>query len=213
MLRLGILSVLAFVVGCSTAANIELTPVKHAPSFTGEYADLTELDSIPTLIESGAVEYPGRLKAQQISGSAIIGFVLNKEGRPTQIQCVDASDEMFGTAAILSVENSRYNTPTKEGKAVSCVIFIPFDFDWRDDDSGKKPSEFTRTELTSIYSQSAMVTGYSIVSVVRESRTVTKVTLASEKEPPKAKILHFELISGKWLLNKAKTEDATLLIP
>ena len=72
--------------------------------------------------------YPPELKQYNVSGDALIAFIVTTDGTTDQVQVVKATHRGFADAAVESIKKWRYTPATKNGKPVNCRMQIPITF-------------------------------------------------------------------------------------
>lgn len=108
--------------------------IMREPVFTGKYYKIDEVDTPPK--QRGRPQepvYPRELKSKTITGSAVIGYIVDTKGYTDQVQIGFATHKEFGESAAKAVEKWRYDPATKNGAAVNCVMFMPIEFTITDD--------------------------------------------------------------------------------
>ncbi len=88
-----------------------------------------QLDDRPKVIKQSAPVYPRALKSDQLTGSAEIEFVVDKDGVVRFPRIVSASHPDFGWAAATAVAQWRYEKPMSNGQNVDVRITVPIVFD------------------------------------------------------------------------------------
>ncbi|MFT3869219.1 MAG: energy transducer TonB [Nibricoccus sp.] len=87
------------------------------------------LDAKPEAIRQPPSAYPWVLRADAMSGEAVIEFIVDRNGRTLFPRIVSASHEDFGWAAATAVLRWRYKPPTKGGAKVDTRITETVVFD------------------------------------------------------------------------------------
>lgn len=111
--------------GCATPPQ---RAVSATISFTGEYLPLALVDVPPRVLRQKPPVYPPHWRERGIEGSALISFIVDTEGIPSQVQCRKATDQTFADAAQNAVRQWRFTPARKNGKPVSCAMEIPMMF-------------------------------------------------------------------------------------
>ncbi|MDF9826932.1 TonB family protein [Ereboglobus sp. PH5-10] len=128
LIALIIATLLVALSGC--ASNTPQSASAEAPFVApaGTYA-LKEVDAMPKPRgpRAGPV-YPRMLKDDGITGEAVVRFIVNKEGRVTDVRVVKATHELFGDAAKAAVEQWNFSPAKKDGAPVNCYMQIPIMF-------------------------------------------------------------------------------------
>lgn len=73
-------------------------------------------------------EYPDALRAEPVSGSAEIEFIIDREGRARLPRIVSASREEFGWAAATAISQWVFDPPKKDGQPIDVRVRIPVSF-------------------------------------------------------------------------------------
>jgi len=72
--------------------------------------------------------YPAELREEQVKGSALIEFIIDREGRVRLPRVKSATREEFGWAAATAISQWVFARPTRQGEPVDVTVAIPFDF-------------------------------------------------------------------------------------
>jgi len=87
------------------------------------------LDEKPTPVFRVAPAYPGALRANgRPAGSAVIDFIIDRDGRARLPQIISATQEEFGWAAATAVSQWVFKAPMRGGQPVDVKVRIPFSF-------------------------------------------------------------------------------------
>ncbi len=68
------------------------------------------------------------LRKNGIDASAVIAFIVEKDGTTSEAQVVKTTDEEFGEAARQSILRRRYSPPKKGGQPVRIAVEEPLGF-------------------------------------------------------------------------------------
>lgn len=98
---------------------------KPAPAIT----PVAALDAKPEAIRQPLPAYPWVLRADGMSGEAVIEFIVDRNGRTLFPRIVSSSHEDFGWAAATAVLRWRYKPPTKGGAKVDTRVTETVVFD------------------------------------------------------------------------------------
>lgn len=90
--------------------------------------DISDLDQTPVPISQPSPRYPNQLKKDKITGSAVVVFVLNEQGRVEDPKLEFASHPDFGKSAMAAIKRWRFKAGQKGGKSVRSNIRQPFMF-------------------------------------------------------------------------------------
>mgnify|MGYP002077211450 CR=1 FL=1 len=72
--------------------------------------------------------YPRHWRERGIEGVAVIAFIVDSEGVPTQVQCRSATDQAFADAAQEAVRQWRFSPAHKNGRVMACAMEVPVRF-------------------------------------------------------------------------------------
>ncbi len=93
-------------VGLSKGLDEKLTPIyRMPPAYPAAFAD-----------------------GEQPAGTAVIEFVIDRDGRARLPRIVSASREEFGWSAATAVSQWVFKAPRRNGQPVDVLVQIPFDF-------------------------------------------------------------------------------------
>jgi protein TonB len=90
--------------------------------------DVSDLDKPPVPISQVSPRYPAELKKQRVTGSAVVVFVLNEEGRVEDPRIETSSHPDFEKAALDAIRRWRFKPGMKDGKPVRSNVRQPFVF-------------------------------------------------------------------------------------
>ena len=122
---------LILLAGCASTT----TPVASTdtPSLPAEVFNLADLDQPP---QSAGIparpNYPVALRQSNISGHAVLRFIVTADGRTAGIVVEKATHPGFGEAATEAVAKWRYRPALKDGRPVACSLIIPVFFNLND---------------------------------------------------------------------------------
>jgi TonB family protein len=114
--------------GCSTATRPIPVPVAYQVTHSGRYVDISDTDVKPTALHMERPNYPFAFRRASIDGFALVEFIVNTSGTPTQVQVVNASDVAFAMSAVEAVKLWRFTAAQKNGVLVPCREQIPITF-------------------------------------------------------------------------------------
>jgi len=120
-MRTALMSVLAlFLASCAS-------PPAHPVAFTGQYIDAR---IVPANVSLRSINAPGPrfLGAAVRDASAVVAYMVEMDGRTSQVQLVSATDDEFGKAACEAVMRWRFTPPMKDGVPVRVARQMPFTF-------------------------------------------------------------------------------------
>jgi len=128
-LRAGLASavVLLAVSSCATP-GIALRSVHNEVHFSGPYLEVAKCDTPPRATRQVAPQYPVELRRAGYSGEAVVWFIVETDGRVSDIQVQDASSVEFGEAARAAISQWRFVPGKKGGEPVRVLgqINMPF---------------------------------------------------------------------------------------
>ena len=112
----------------SVRAADETKPVMNAVSFTGEYVTFREAKPKFRPVEQPQPVYPQELLAKRVEGFALVAFLVERDGRTTQCQVVEASDAAFGEAARAAIAQWTFSPPQFAGTPGPIAMTLPIEF-------------------------------------------------------------------------------------
>ncbi|HTL67894.1 MAG TPA: energy transducer TonB [Lacunisphaera sp.] len=126
MLRLFIALSVALAVtlfaGCAAASTSAPARIERHVAFTGSYFKIKDVDVKPVVKAMQQPVFPPQFRRPGVSGEVLIDFIIDENGKTTQIQCAAATDEAFATAAVEAVRNWRFTPARKGGRPVACAV-------------------------------------------------------------------------------------------
>ena len=92
-------------------------------TFTGDYIDARE-DIAAKIVPvfKAPLSVPIYLRQQNLDASAVVAFMVETDGRTSEVQIVSTTDQEFAEAVRESVSGWRYAPPVKDGKPVRVVL-------------------------------------------------------------------------------------------
>ena len=92
-------------------------------TFTGDYIDARE-DIAAKIVPvfKAPLSVPLYLRQQELDASAVVAFMVETDGRTSEVQIVSTTDQEFAEAVRESVSGWRYPPPVKDGKPVRVVL-------------------------------------------------------------------------------------------
>lgn len=105
------------------AACASSPPAPRNTTFTGDYIDARK-DSAARIVpvHKEPLRVPAYLLGRDIDASAVIAFMVERDGRTSGIQIVSTTDQEFAEAVRESVSGWRYAPLVKDGKPVRVVL-------------------------------------------------------------------------------------------
>lgn len=123
------LAIIAMLTGCQNQADTSQTaPIHAAATFTLPYLESGQVSTKAKPVKRVQPMYPKDLRRNGVQGYAVVEFIVNTEGVPQQVQCVDASALAFAEATVKAVSQWRYKPATKDGQAVAVRTQQRMDF-------------------------------------------------------------------------------------
>jgi TonB family protein len=72
--------------------------------------------------------YPAKLRAEALPGSAVIEFIIDREGRARVPRVKSATRDEFGWAAATAISQWVFERPMRKGEPVDVTVIIPVNF-------------------------------------------------------------------------------------
>ena len=115
-----------FLAACATV--VRPVPVQGAVVHSGAYVDIAYTDVMPVVISQARPIFPPRFREAGFSGDALIDFIVETDGRTSEVQCVRATDAAFRDAAITSISQWQFRPGKKDGAPVRVHMQVPMVF-------------------------------------------------------------------------------------
>jgi TonB family protein len=137
VLRAVMLVPLLLLPGCETAPKTSGVPpsVDVGPGLgqgripvTTEPYDISRLDVMPKPRFMARPQYPFELRRQNISGEAVVDFVVAPDGSVHNVHVIRESHPQFGVAAVQCVAQWKYDPGMKNGRPVYTHMQVPIVF-------------------------------------------------------------------------------------
>ena len=90
---------------------------------------LDDGDQLPVPLVQTTPIYPFELRKAGISGYAVIGFVVDRDGNVRDAYVIKATHEAFGQMALACVSNWKFEPGRKAGRLVNVRMSVPIRFD------------------------------------------------------------------------------------
>lgn len=87
-----------------------------------------ELDRPLAIAERGDIYVPTDEEGEKLLGQARVEFYIDHDGHPRMPKVIDANHEMVGEAAILTVQQWRFEPPQADRKPTVVKVLIPVNF-------------------------------------------------------------------------------------
>ena len=124
-----------FLVGCATdntsaptqrpLAGTAATPAENA---SGEVIEFSTLDQKPVPRSQARPIYPAELRSKNITGEAVVEFVVDSQGNVRDATALRHTHPAFGEAAVASVMQWKFQPGKKGGRAVTTRLQVPIVF-------------------------------------------------------------------------------------
>lgn len=86
------------------------------------------LKTLPRVLERGILRYPPELKKERIEGRVVLLILIEEAGRVEVKEVLEATNRGFVESAIAAAEDSRFEPPLRDGRAVRSYYKLPFSF-------------------------------------------------------------------------------------
>jgi|GEM_PF-6083364 len=93
-----------------------------------EIFNIDALDNIPRRKNEARINYPDSMLSKGIEGLVKLLVIIDTDGSVTIDSTEFATNQIFEDAAKKAIENLKYETPTKGGKAVRAKFILPIPF-------------------------------------------------------------------------------------
>ena len=121
---------------CATHMNVQPMPaldllaLQTSPSATQGPALSDTVDTRPTLIHNGRLEFPSSALHTGLQGWVVLDALVGVDGRPEpgSVRAVALSDSVFLAPALRSIENAIFSPGTKHGAPVRVLVRVPVFF-------------------------------------------------------------------------------------
>lgn len=110
------------------AEAIKQTPVANRVVFSGDYIAIETADTKPVPTFQSRPRYPDALRNAGVRGEALIAFIIDKDGRTTEVQVEKASDSAFGESAQQAVAKWKFKPGKKNGEPIRVAMKVPIVF-------------------------------------------------------------------------------------
>lgn len=115
---LPLLLIALLLAGCTSSPA-----ARPAATFSGDYIDARKDRTVKIEpVHKAPLHVPAYLIAHDIKASAVLAFMVETDGRTSEIQIVSTTDDEFAEAARQSLSNWRYAPPRRDGAPVRVVL-------------------------------------------------------------------------------------------
>lgn len=97
----------------------------------GNIFNLSDLDRIPEPIFQPPPAYPNTMKRDVFSGTVVVEFIVNTEGRAINAFAFDSTHTGFNEAAVTGVERWKFRPGVKAGRKVNTRMRVPINFTYK----------------------------------------------------------------------------------
>ncbi len=122
---LGLVLIASSVLHVSSSAQ-PVCPL-HARCVPAPYS-IEDLTTLPQVRMQIPPAYPAALRAQRVTGRAVLQIVVDESGHVADVQSLDSTHPLFAESAIAAIKHWQFTPGVKDGRSVSCVVQIPLIF-------------------------------------------------------------------------------------
>jgi len=128
---LPLLTVLAcgFLSACATPPP-PASPAPPRPAIAGPAETSANGDQVPVALVQTVPVYPYELRKKGITGSAVIGFIIDATGDVRDAYVIRATNPAFGEAAVACVAQWKFRPGRIAGHPVPVKMMVPITFDF-----------------------------------------------------------------------------------
>jgi TonB family protein len=132
--------------GCSTPVPSSIVDVPPKPAVSpvtaatpsensgGQVFELGQLDQPPRATVQGPPRYPAALRKKNVSGEAVVEFIVNAQGGIAWTNVVSATHPDFGDAAAEAIRKWKFSPAIRAGKPVAVRMRVPIAFSLNEGD-------------------------------------------------------------------------------
>jgi RNA polymerase sigma factor (sigma-70 family) len=113
----------------------------------GEAYPINGLDQRPVLSNAVPPTYPADLAAAGIEGSAVVSFIINKDGHVLGAEAVESTHAGFETAAVAAIEQWEFKAGAKNGRQVNTRVTQRVEFSLGNE-TGARPTSGVTPPVT-----------------------------------------------------------------
>lgn len=114
--------------GRDTSIDSVTEELLHKKEDDPEVHPLSGLDALPEPVYAPPPAYPPHLKANEVTGTVIVEFFIDKNGWVYLPRLIEVKNEELGWLALTAVSRWRFSSPLKKGKPVVARARIPVRF-------------------------------------------------------------------------------------
>jgi len=115
--------------GCASNDPLQpINPVSNEVHFTGAYLTPDQVDSPPVVIDQVPPDYPAAMRRNNLDGKVLVALIVLPNGKPDQVQLIEATHPLFADAAVEAVRHWRFKPALKNGVAVAAQMQLPLEF-------------------------------------------------------------------------------------
>jgi TonB family protein len=111
--------------GCSTVDHSSQNTPKEGATAVLTAMTSDRVDQRAILLVLPNPEYPAELKKAGIIGSAVISFIVETDGRTSELAVKTATHPEFGAAALAAIHRARFRPASIGGKPVRVRMEMP----------------------------------------------------------------------------------------
>jgi TonB family protein len=116
-------------VGCVSTDPLQpINPVSNEVHFTGAYLTPDQVDSPPVATDQVPPDYPAPMRRNNLDGKALVALIVLPNGKPDQVQLVEATHPLFADAAVEAVRHWHFKPAMKNGQPVAASMQLPIEF-------------------------------------------------------------------------------------
>ena len=119
--------------GCvTTAPAAKPVAVKYEIHFAAKAYDIKDVDKPPLERYDPLPIYPLAFAKAGIPGTAFMEFIVDENGKTTEVQVREATDATFAESAKEALSHWVFRPAIKDGRPVSCRLSFPIEFNISD---------------------------------------------------------------------------------
>ncbi len=116
--------------------NVRIIPAVNGPGEFGVSGELgrpgvfspADLDRVPNAKVQLPPDYPAAMRQSGVSGSVLVEFEVNAEGRVVRAEAIRYTDREFADPAVRAVKKWRFEPGRRNGQAVPFRLTVPIEF-------------------------------------------------------------------------------------